>query len=151
MVPAGRDDSNLPDTQEVQFSSQSEHLSQPSQPMGPPQPPHNHRQSSISALLNNPADPSSAGAGQRSMDTTTSQKMIIDDNLVEKILRELVSKTSGLSVEQLEQVNSRVMSVIWDMRNEWNRSKVVFNVQQTYNETIQDIEECQHILSPSQP
>ena len=77
--------------------------------------------------------------------------MIIDDNLVEKILRELVSKTSGLSVEQLEQVNSRVMSVIWDMRNEWNRSKVVFNVQQTYNETIQDIEECQHILSPSQP
>ena len=49
--------SQIPDTQEQYQSSQSQPASQSSQQMAPPaQLPQNHRQSSISALLNNPVD-----------------------------------------------------------------------------------------------
>lgn len=136
--------SELPDTQEHQYgSSQSQPASQSSQAMAPPA---NHRQASIPAMLNNPAE----GAENKSA-TSLPTRMLFDPEYAKNILGELVERSSGLSVEQLEQVNASMMDVIWRHRANWNRNQVLRMVQEAFNETIADIEHCQKIMDPSQP
>ena len=155
ILPEARGGSQLPDTQEQQYSSQSqpEAASQSSQPMGPPQnPPH---RGSITALLNQPADGGAAGtsaeqppqSGQAPLPTRT----ILDKEALREFSKELVRRSSGLSVEQLEQVNASMMVAIWKTRGSWNRNHVLKAVEKAFNETVRDIEECQAILAPSQP
>ncbi|KAF2837814.1 AAA-domain-containing protein [Patellaria atrata CBS 101060] len=76
--------------------------------------------------------------------------VIVDEQLLAKLHRELVEKSSGLSVEQLEQVNSVLMDAIWKMRGQWNRNVLIQQVTHAFNDIIKDIEEMQEILSPSQ-
>ena len=148
MLPEARGGSQLPDTQEQQFSSQSQ-PSQSSQRMGPPtQPPQ--RQSSITALLNNPAEAQAAAESDQQPPPLLSRK-IIDPDLLNDFLKELVKRSSGLSVEQLEQVNASMMDVIWKTRGNWNRNQVLHKVKDAFNMTIADIEACQQIMGPSQP
>lgn len=150
--------SQLPDTQEMQYSSQaSPALSQASQPMAPPAPPSlNHRQSTITALLNNPAaDDGNSNNGNTAVTekTTTvpSEQIILDPDLLTQLHAEMVARSSGMSVEQLEQINASLMKVLWETRGEWNRNVALLKVQEAFNGTERDIEACQHILHPSQP
>ncbi|TKX27437.1 ATPase-like protein 2 [Elsinoe australis] len=157
----------LPDTQE-QLSQATPHSSPDifnpapatSQTMGPPthhpnsqqQPPSQsspRKASDIDSLLNHPstsiAHPS-AGATQAPTPTLISP----DPSLLSALSSELVSRSSGLSVEQLEQVMAALMRAIWNSKREWNRNWVVNEVKVAFNETVRDIEEMQEIMRPSQ-
>jgi ATPase family AAA domain-containing protein 2 len=133
-----RGGSQLPDTQEQVFSSQHSQ-SESSQQMPPPA--TTTRQSSINNLLNDPA----AEAPRRPV-----TRVILDWDLVTKFHEELVSRSSGLSVEQLEQVNASMMDAIWRGRGNWNRNWVMREVKDAFNETVKDIEAMQTVLGPSQ-
>lgn len=137
--------SQLPDTQEAQYpSSQSQPASQSSQQMAPPAPRTAARQSNIMAVLNDPAEEAVDVARNQSAQT------VLDDKFMDVLHAELVSRSSGMSVEQLEQINASLMNVIWEMRGEWNRNKVVRRLQDAFNETVNDIDLCQSIMDPSQ-
>jgi len=62
---------------------------------------------------------------------------------VERLLQEVVNNTTGLSVEQLEQVNSVLMDVVWKTKGEWNRNVVADQVAGAFNEVMQDMQEYQ--------
>ncbi|KAK4637216.1 Tat-binding 7 [Fulvia fulva] len=159
--------SQLPDTQPPSLASQpgagSQHNSnssggsQPSassQQMGPPQPRPATRPPSfanISNILNKDDDDEEEGTTHDDIDESilrASQKYILDAESLERFHGELVEKSSGLSLEQLEQVNAALMDVIWRQRGEWNRDLVWHEVQQCFNDTIRDIEELQEIMDP---
>ena len=147
ILPEARGGSQLPDTQEQSYSSQSQpDPSQSSQTMGPPQPPGDRRQS-ITALLNNPSGAEQPPSGQASQPS----RIILNDDFVNAFQKELVKRSSGLSVEQLEQVNASMMDAIWKGRGDWNRNHVAKNVERAFNETVKDIEQCQTVMNPSQP
>jgi len=133
VAPGG---SQIPDTQEPSSQSQPSSQHDPSSMPPPPQ-----RQNSVSALLN-PAVPAMPPP-QRSI--------ILDHGTVDDFHRQLLHNSSGLSVEQLEQVHAAMMEVVWRERGEWNRNHVLVKTQMAFNETIKDIENCQMVLGPSQP
>ena len=68
------------------------------------------------------------------------QTLILPDSAkVENLLGEFAAKTSGLSIEQLEQVNSMLMDTLWTTRGEWDRTKVLNKVAGVFNETLEDM------------
>lgn len=135
MMGPGQHGSQIPDTQDPSAASQPSQPSQSSpQPMAPPR--QNTRPSSINALLNEPPIPQ--------------QQLLLDETALRRLHDEFVSKTSGLSLEQMEQVNASIMDVIWKQRGDWNRNRVWVAVQTVFNDTVTDIENCQKTLDPSQ-
>lgn len=171
-------DSQLPDTQEVatQASSSQEpwvhsqaqglatgQLAYPSQTpssgnsysQNPAIPPF-HAPASLTAsrppnhmtniLNDSPVEPTS------SQSQTLSQKHLVipEDDYFRNLLETLAGLSSGCSVEQLEQINRELMEKLWEMRGEWNRTKVAVKMIDVFNETIHDIEEMQRILEASQ-
>ena len=168
MLPEARGGSQLPDTQEQLYeSSQSQPGSQASQPMAPPP-----RQASITSILNtnnpnnnntnnsatanhpSPADTAAeteAHNPEQPADKSASvSRTILDTQNLSYFLTELVHRSSGLSVEQLEQVTASMMDVIWAGRGDWNRNRVLWAVKEAFNRTVRDIEACQVVLGPSQ-
>lgn len=150
--------SDLPDTQprEEQMLSQPERSTQPSQPleagsqgghMPPPAAPP-RQSSSIQALLNDPATTADAAAPAE-----PAPRPLLVSNREENLRHlheQLVSKSSGMSVEQLEQIHAHLMDVIWTSRGNWNRVQVWQAVARSFNETVEDIEACQRVGRPSQ-
>jgi hypothetical protein len=126
--------SQLPNTQPPDlYGSQPSQLS-PQRTMGPPPPstqPHSHS-FTVQALLNEP------------------QLIHADPGLLKSLDDQMVRKSSGLNVEQLEQVMANIMDAIWRTKGDWNRNHAASAVSDTFNETIRDIEECQAIMAPSQ-
>ncbi|KAF2086186.1 AAA-domain-containing protein [Saccharata proteae CBS 121410] len=133
-LPGG---SQLPDTQEPPHYSSQPSGSQPSQSSQaremPPPP------TALSNILN-----TSDGTDQ------TAPTYICDEVQVDSLHRELTTRTSGLSVEQLEQVNATLMGAVWESRMNWNRNQVLHNVQASFNEVMKDIEAMQRLMGPSQ-
>ncbi|KAH7127003.1 ATPase family AAA domain-containing protein 2 [Dendryphion nanum] len=136
--------SQLPDTQEQQFissqptNSQNSQNSQSSQAQNQmPAPAAPRHATDIASLLNDE-------------DSEPQPQLLCDEAQVQAIHQELVKKTSGLSLEQLEQVNSGLMESLWQQRNDWNRTRVAFTVMDAFNLIIRDIGEMQKILQPSQ-
>lgn len=84
------------------------------------------------------------------VDSAAKPKLILDDVGLKEMYDSFVSKSSGLSVEQLEQMNARLMDVVWKSRANWNRTQVTFQARDAFNETIADIEKMQGILDNSQ-
>ena len=129
--------SQLPDTQEPHFPSSLEPASQSSQnAMGPPP---THR-ASIHNLLNDTDAPPEEPA----------PTLVIEEKLCERLHNELIKRSSGLSVEQLEQVNASIMEAIYETRGVWNRNVVIKAVSDAFNECVGDIEACQRVLKASQ-
>ena len=75
---------------------------------------------------------------------------VIDEALFKRVHESLVTHSSGLSVEQLEQVNSALMATVWKTRLEWNRIVVAKAVEMAFNDVIEDITAMQKILPSSQ-
>lgn len=138
MAPSGG--SQLPDTQPPSVGSQA---TPPDQPMGPPRP--GGRTAPIAALLNDPIEPE-----DHDMEMSPPQVLLVDHYLINNLHDDMVKNSSGLSLEQLEQVHAALMDVIWKMRGDWNRNKITQEVKNAFNETVKDIEECQVVLDPSQ-
>lgn len=170
-ILGGRGGSQLVETQEPSLQSQIQTQSQHA-PSIPPlsrvtsrQEQHHHHQQpsrgpSISNMLNSPDADDEPHESQEaaaaihhnslSVNQSLSNVLVVDAQQLREAHQSLVAKSSGLSLEQLEQVHAELMSIVWNSRGEWNRTKVVVQVQEKFNETIEDIETCQNILNPSQ-
>lgn len=118
-------------------SSQSSSGSQPSLSQTPAVPSY-HRPSNINALLNTDEDSS-----------PPQPRLLLDKNLTKQLLDNLVSRTSGCSVEQLEQIYSALMDTIWRTRGEWNRVKVTQEVGGVLEDVLQDMRSCQEFSATS--
>ena len=137
--------SALPDTQEMGHSSSQ---SQPTAAGGdssqrgpmPPPPPRG-----LSNLLNatEPPDPSATSSRRN-------PSMIIEEGSLAHLLNELTRRSSGCSVEQLEQIHAVLMDAIWRTRGQWNRQSVVKEVKDAFNGVITDIETVQGIFPNTQ-
>jgi len=77
-------------------------------------------------------------------------QLILDEAEIKNLHQQLVERSSGCSVEQLEQINAALMDAIWKTRGEWNRNTVVHMLSSAFNEIITDIEKMQEMLPPSQ-
>lgn len=103
------------------------------------------RPAAIADILNDSSvEPNSSQASSQ-------KEFILEDFFVEDLLQKMVDKSSGCSIEQLEQINRELMEALWKCRGEWNRNLVVKTLVNVFNETIQDMEEMQRILQASQP
>lgn len=134
-------------------------------------PPRN-RSASISALLNDEqAEPISNSTTKRHTTTnhdvtsanshsvnnaedksTTNNPnsaLAIDHSFVTSLHDDVSSRTTGCSVEQLEQVNSVLMDTVWRTRHEWNRSVVALAVASAFNKVLEDMEDCGWEFGPS--
>ncbi|KAI9706153.1 MAG: hypothetical protein M1820_004914 [Bogoriella megaspora] len=143
-------DSSL--TSEIEYpSSQSERLSsqyssqQQSLPTSAPPPPR--QGSSINALLNN--EPQAPPGPAAPTAAPPHPKIRLTPEYLAEVHTQLVLRTSGASVEQLEQVNAALMSAIWEHKNDYNRDFVAKRVVEKFNETIQDMGNVQELLDPS--
>ncbi|PPJ53882.1 hypothetical protein CBER1_04648 [Cercospora berteroae] len=116
------------------------------QALGPPPRPKN-RVSSVSALLNNDDE-------EANPDTTETQRaderLIVTEEKFQIVLQRMVDSSSGLSLEQMEQIRARAMDLIWRERGNWNRDMVLVMAADVFNDTLDDIESCQEVLDPSQ-
>jgi SpoVK/Ycf46/Vps4 family AAA+-type ATPase len=83
-------------------------------------------------------------------DEEPKQQLLLDDLQLIAFHQMLVGKTSGCSLEQLEQINASLMDAIWKNRTEYNRNVVLHRVQDAFNEIIDDISVMQQILKFSQ-
>lgn len=103
-------------------------------------------------LLNDPpaSDNSNLIRNSGSTTTTSSQLPIVHEEEIRAFQRDLTDRTSGCTIEQLEQINRELMDHIWSTKAEWNRMKVLGQLIKIFNETIADIEEEQGVGEPSQ-
>lgn len=151
-LPPVEGGSQLPDTQpeQLNFQSSQSQPSQSSQDMGPPAVPTSHQQrhaAGISALLN----PENEAESKASATSQPQPKLIApDEPQYTHLCGYIVDKSTGLSVEQLEQVMAAMMEAIWQTKTDWNRNHAMNAVRMAFNETIKDIEEIQGVNKPSQ-
>ncbi|TQN69786.1 Tat-binding-like protein 7 [Colletotrichum shisoi] len=82
--------------------------------------------------------------------SSSQQQPVIHEGQVTQFLDELTERTSGCTIEQLEQINRELMAEIWNTRHEWNRMKVLSDLTNVFNETISDIESIQGLFQQSQ-
>ena len=99
--------------------------------------------SSINSLLNDPTPESSKAL------TSLQHQLVIDHAYCSNLLEALVSRTSGCSVEQLEQLCSAMMSEIWRTRDQWDRGRVARKVGAILEEVLDDVRECQGMSTGS--
>ncbi|KAB2574252.1 putative AAA domain-containing protein [Lasiodiplodia theobromae] len=148
--PAQSGGSQIPDTQEPFASSQLSNSQQSQQSQssqsnlygGGLMPPA-RQEPKIGSLLN------SSSSNEQHQQQAEPQ-LILDEAHLARFHDELVHRSSGLSVEQLEQVNAAMMAAVWRDRGEWNRIRVIDCASTAFNETIRDIEEIQKVWPPSQ-
>ncbi|GLA43817.1 hypothetical protein AnigIFM63309_001912 [Aspergillus niger] len=104
-------------------------------------------------LFDHPTKPAAhVPAGMQSLlnNEDLSPKITLDLEYVQKLHEQLTQRTSGCSVEQLEQINTNLMDYLWQTRGEWNRSKVAAGIQDTFNEVLEDMQAMQEIGPISQ-
>jgi ATPase family AAA domain-containing protein 2 len=107
--------------------------------MAPPVDTHSHRPSNASRiddLLNPSISPERPFPPSRSRPNLVQ----VEQHLLENLHTEITDKTSGLSVEQLEQVNSVLMDTLWRTRSEWNRGAVMDSIATAFYDVLRDME-----------
>ncbi|KAI1176261.1 hypothetical protein F4777DRAFT_276384 [Nemania sp. FL0916] len=107
------------------------------------------RSSNATSTENAPTDPIPSG-GPLSQRPSQNQQVEVENSAAEFFLAELTKRTSGCTIEQLEQINRELMSKLWETRGEHNRMKVLGLVTRIFNETMHDIGDMQEFLRPSQ-
>ena len=111
----------------------------------PPIPPFNaparQQHGSIHSLLNDEPPPTSTA-----MTKADQHSLVADRVIAERLLDELVERTSGCSVEQLEQIYSALMDDIWKTRGDWNRLQVADKLRDLFTEVLEDMQKMQDFL-----
>jgi len=109
-------------------------------------------QATVANLLNDdsPAGSGSGSAGHQSLRNSGAssassqpQPIIPPDSRVSDLLKHLTDRTSGCTVEQLEQINRELMNEVWRTRHDFNRAVVLGCLSRAFNDTIADIETLQ--------
>jgi hypothetical protein len=76
--------------------------------------------------------------------------LVLDHLFLKALHIDLVTYSSGLSLEQLEQTHAAMMRVLWRDRTDWNRNSLAQRVKDAFNACVRDIEACQGVEDPSQ-
>ncbi|KAK5458409.1 TAT-binding protein-like protein 7, AAA ATPase [Exophiala xenobiotica] len=63
----------------------------------------------------------------------------VEERSLDSFHAEVTDKTSKLSIEQLEQVNSVLMDELWQTRGEWDRGKVLEGLTRAFNWVLDDM------------
>lgn len=100
-----------------------------------PLPQQNH---TINSLLNNDDK------------TGSLEQLVIDHQYIQQLHDQLTHRTSGCSVEQLEQINTSLMDCVWKMRGEWNRTRVAYSLIEEFNNVLEDMQSLQEFGPVSQ-
>ncbi|KAI1154207.1 hypothetical protein F4825DRAFT_197340 [Nemania diffusa] len=108
------------------------------------------KSSHIPSTTSAPTDPPPSGGALSQRLSQPTQGVEVEDASADFFLAELTKRTSGCTIEQLEQVNRELMSKLWETRGEHNRMKVLGIVTRVFNETMHDITEMQALLRLSQ-
>lgn len=82
--------------------------------------------------------------------TSSPQLPIVHEEEIHVFRQDMVSSTSGCTIEQLEQINRELMVHIWASKHEWNRMAVLSQLRMIFNETITDIVGVQEVGQLSQ-
>ena len=72
-----------------------------------------------------------------------------DETRLKNFHQDVADRTSGLAIEQLEQVNSALMDTVWKTRGEWERGKVLDAVGVAFNGVMKDMSEVGQDFGPS--
>ena len=72
-----------------------------------------------------------------------------DEGKLGKAIAEFAHQTSGLTVEQMEQVNSVLMETLWQTRGEWDRGKVLEVLAVSFNGVMNDMQVAGQDFGPS--
>jgi SpoVK/Ycf46/Vps4 family AAA+-type ATPase len=141
LIPeTGQNSQPQPAAGERPSSSQGQVLdfnSQHSTAMPPPVDTKSHRPSNASRiddLLNPSASPQQPPSAARP------NLIQVEQQALSNLHKEITDKTSGLSVEQLEQVNSVLMDTLWRTRSEWDRHKVMESIAEAFYDVLRDME-----------
>ncbi|KAI0181030.1 AAA-domain-containing protein [Hypoxylon sp. FL1284] len=105
---------------------------------------------SMANLLNDPSPDDQSQSQRQSGSSAASQQVELDDNQAQFFLDRVTERTSGCTIEQLQQIYREMMVELWKTRGEHNRMKVLNSVTRVFNEAINDIESIQGLLQPSQ-
>ncbi|KAI1867014.1 hypothetical protein JX265_007590 [Neoarthrinium moseri] len=106
---------------------------------------------SMANLLNDPLPEETSQSQRQSGGSSASQQHVELDRLSgDLFLDELTKRTSGCTIEQLEQLTREMMAEIWRTKGEHNRTKVLQAVTRVFNESINDIESMQRVFQASQ-
>ncbi|KAK7908663.1 Tat-binding-like protein 7 [Apiospora marii] len=116
----------------------------------PGKPKSSHAPSSMANLLNDPAPDEESQSQRQSGGSAASAQVEIDETSAVFFLEELTKRTSGCTIEQLEQLTREMMAEVWNTRGECNRMKVLHSVTRVFNDAIDDIEYTQQVQKPSQ-
>jgi hypothetical protein len=155
-----------PHSQQQQHSPTSSQQAHPGPPSAPARPPAaagagTTSATALSNILNDEPSHNTSSANSSSLresgvsaaSTTNSsqhQQAVVDEVGLGRFLETIADKTSGCTIEQLEQINCELMDEIWKTRHEWNRTKVLTGLRAVFNETIADIEALQGLEASSQ-
>ena len=101
-------------------------------------------------LLNDPSHDDETQSQRQSAVSSGSAQVELEDTSAAFFLEELTKRTSGCTIEQLQQINRELMAEIWRTRHENNRMKVYTSVTRVFNEAISDIESTQQVMQASQ-
>jgi ATPase family AAA domain-containing protein 2 len=106
---------------------------------------------SVANLLNDPLPDEQSQSQRHSGGSSASQQQLeMDETSGAIFLDQLTVRTSGCTIEQLEQLTREMMSEIWRTKGEHNRMKVLDAVTRVFNESINDIETMQSVFQLSQ-
>ena len=78
------------------------------------------------------------------------QAVMVAEERVGEFLETLARRTSGCTIEQLEQIYRELSEEVWRTRGQWNRMTVLTQLHSVFNETIADIETMQGVQPNSQ-
>ncbi|KAH8894979.1 AAA-domain-containing protein [Thozetella sp. PMI_491] len=105
---------------------------------------------SLGNILNDePSNPSSL-RNSGSSSSSSQQQAVIHEGPIYAFHQTLADRTSGCTIEQLEQINRELMEELWRTRGEWNRMTVLGTLTTVFNDTIRDIEDLQGFQHSSQ-
>lgn len=139
-----------PPRQPIQLSPWS---SQTKPPQAMPPPP-SRGATDLNSILNaepppHPPTVVSVGVPAAAEAAPPKPRLLLSPDQLAAFLAECVDKTSGCSVEQLEQINAALMSCVWKMRADWNRDRVIGAAGLAFNSAMADMEAVQRILPAS--
>lgn len=142
-----QDDSQLPDTQIVASSYSEINSSQSLPSQSTPQ--FSTGSQAISLSQGSQIGGSFPAPPIFELPASKVPELIIDNERIDTIHHRLSDRTSGYSVEQLEQVNAAMMDAIWKSRILWNRNEVAEKAMDAFEEVEKDIRELQQVMATS--
>ncbi|KAK8090184.1 Tat-binding-like protein 7 [Apiospora hydei] len=116
----------------------------------PEKPKSSHAPSSMANILNDPAPYNDSQSQRQSGVSAASAQIELNEDSALIFLEELTKRTSGCTIEQLEQLTREMMAEVWRTRGENNRMYVLSSVTRVFNDAINDIEQTQKVERPSQ-